>query len=266
MKLFLSIIALQFFAPLLHAQWVVTNPISDALGEIQHFEDIAKAVEMINNQVEQINTLTQQLQQIQAYVKAFGDPEQLLNIVGADALIDSLNTSGVGQTLGELQSLASGVEALRDNANGLYQSVGETFTTPGGYELPRAEELYRKFAASQRATQNFESVYDDVSQRRGVLKARIADTTQQLQASTTDAETQKLAGVITGYNAELAAIDKEVDQALAQSLVLDIQNREDREKQEEARKEERIAEFSEAMRSYSQVFRIDDAPPSFPTR
>ena len=65
----------------------MTNPISDALSEIQHFEDIAKAVEMINNQVEQINTLTQQLQQIQAYVKAFGDPEQLLSIVGADELI-----------------------------------------------------------------------------------------------------------------------------------------------------------------------------------
>ena len=95
MKLFLSIIALQFFAPLLRAQWVVTNPISDALGEIQHFEDIAKAVEMINNQVEQINTLTQQLQQIQAYVKAFGDPSALVNIVGADALINSLQTSGV---------------------------------------------------------------------------------------------------------------------------------------------------------------------------
>ena len=90
------------------------------------------------------------------------------------------------------------MEALRNNANGLYQSVGETFTTPGGFELPRAEELYRKFAASQRATQNFESVYDDVSQRLGVLKGRIAETTQQLQASTTDAETQKLTGVITG--------------------------------------------------------------------
>ena len=117
------------------------------------------------------------------------------------------------------------MEALTDNANGLYQSIGQTFTTPGGYELPRAEELYRKFAASQRATRNFESVYDDVSQRRGILKGRIADTTQQLQASTTDAETQKLAGVITGYNAELAAIDKEVDQALAESLVLDMQDR-----------------------------------------
>jgi len=79
------------------------------------------------------------------------------------------------------------------------------------------------------------------------LKERIADTTQQLQASTTDAETQKLAGVITGYNAELAAIDKEVDQTLAESLVLDMQNQADREKQAQARKEERMAEFGEAI-------------------
>ena len=68
-----------------HAQLVVTNPISDVLDEVMHTEDIAKTVEMINNQVQQINALTQQLQQIQAYVKAFGDPEQLLKIVGADA-------------------------------------------------------------------------------------------------------------------------------------------------------------------------------------
>ena len=216
--------------------------------------------------MQQINALTQQLQQIQAYAQAFGDPEQLLHIVGADQLINSLQQSGVGQTLGELQSVVSGLEALRNNTNSLYQSIGETFTTPGGYKLPRAEELYRKFAASQRTTQNFESVYDDVSQRRKVLKGRIAETTQQLQASTTDAETQKLNGVLSGYNAELAATDKEVDQAMAESLVLDIQNREDREKQEQARKEERMAEFSEAMRSYSKTFRINDAPPAFPTR
>ena len=55
-----------------------------------HVEDIAKTVEMINNQVKQITTLTQQLQQIQAYVKAFGEPEKLTQIVGADQLISSL--------------------------------------------------------------------------------------------------------------------------------------------------------------------------------
>lgn len=266
MKTLITLFAALTLTVAAHAQYVVTNPISDVLNEVMHVEDIAKDLEMISNQVEQINALTQQLQQIQAYVKAFGDPEKLLSIVGADALIDSLNTSGVGRTLGELQNLASGVEAFRDHANGLYQSIGETFTTPGGYELPRAEELYRKFAASQRAAENFTSVYDDVSQRRTALRGRIAETTQQLQSATTDAETQKLTGVITGYNTELAALDKEVDQALGESLVLDMQNRADREKQEQARKEERMAEFTEAMRNYSQTFRINDAPPAFPTR
>ncbi len=38
-----------------NAQYVVTNPISDVLDEIMHLEDIAKTVEMINNQVQQIN-------------------------------------------------------------------------------------------------------------------------------------------------------------------------------------------------------------------
>ena len=49
-----------------HAQFVVTNPISDVLDGIMHVEGIGKTVEMISNQVQQINALTQQLQQIQA--------------------------------------------------------------------------------------------------------------------------------------------------------------------------------------------------------
>lgn len=163
MKFFLSIIGLVLAASHLHAQWVVTNPISDALSEIQHFEDIAKAVEMINNQVEQINTLTQQLQQIQAYVKAFGDPEQLLSIVGADELISSLGQSGIGQTIGELQQLANGIEALQYDANGLYASLGETFTTPSGFQPPRAEKLYRKYGAIHQSSRNFQDVTDECS-------------------------------------------------------------------------------------------------------
>ena len=149
MKLILTLALLIATAPLLSAQVVVTNPISDVLSEEMHLEDLTKWVQSIENQVQQINTLTQQLQQVQAYVKAFGDPEKLLNIVGADQLISSLQQSGVGQTIGELQQLATGVQALQNNANGLYQSLGTTFQTPGGVQLPRAEELYRKFGAIQ---------------------------------------------------------------------------------------------------------------------
>jgi hypothetical protein len=266
MKLILSIIALLATAPLLSAQVVVTNPISDTLAEVMHLEDIAKQIQVINNQVQQINALTQQLQQVQAYVKAFGNPEALLAIVGADQLIASLQQSGVGQTIGELQQLATNVEALRYNANGLYESLDDTFTTPGGVRIPRAEELYRKFGAIQQASRNFQAVTDDVLSRRESLRQQIATTTQQLQAATTDAETQKLTGVLVGYTAELEAVDREIDHAGAQLATQDIENRADRERQEQARCEERKAQMEEGFRRYGEVFRLDISVPAFPTR
>jgi hypothetical protein len=266
MKLILTLTALVATAPLLRAQVVVTNPISDAFAEVMHLEDIAKQVEMINNQVQQIQTLTAQLQQVQAYVKAFGDPEQLLSIVGADELIGSLQQSGVGQTIGELQELASGVEALTYDANGLYQSLGASFTTPDGVEMPRAEELYRKFGAIQQGSQNFQAVTDDVLSRRESLRQQIAATTQQLQASTTDAETQKLTGVLVGYTAELETVDREIEHAAAQLATQDIENRADKERQDEARREERRAQMDESTRRFGDVFRLDATAPAFPSR
>lgn len=266
MKLVLALTALVSTAPILSAQFVVTNPISDVLSETLHLEEVANQLEMINNQVQQIQTLTAQLQQVQAYVKAFGDPEQLLQITGADQLIGSLQQSGVGQTIGELQHMASGVEALSYDANGLYQSLGTTFTTPGGVELPRAEELYRKYGAIQQGSQNFQVVTDDVLSRRESLRQQIAATTQQLQASTTDAETQKLTGVLVGYNAELQAVDREIDQAAAQLTAQDIENRNDRERQEQARREERQAQMQEGTRRFGDAFQLDTSAPTFRSR
>jgi hypothetical protein len=253
-------------APMLHAQLVVTDPISDILNQTLHFEDIAKQVEIIENQVEQINTLTKQLQQVQAYVKAFGDPSQLRGVVGADALMTSLQQSGVGQSLDTLQRGANGADALRYSANGLYRSPGATFKTPGGMELPRAEEVYRKFGAIQQSSLNLQTVTADVATRREALRQQIATTTQQLQSATTDAETQKLTGVLIGYNAELAAVDREVEQAATQLAAQDIENRADQERQNTARREERRAQIAEGFRRSSEAFRFDTSAPAFPKR
>ena len=266
MKHILVLTTLIATAPMLSAQYVVTNPISDLLSETLHLEEVGNQLEMINNQVQQIQTLTAQLQQVQAYVKAFGDPEQLLQITGADQLIGSLQQSGVGQTIGQLQQIADGAQALSYDANGLYQSLGATFQTPGGVEMPRAEELYRKFGAIQQGSQNFQAVTDDVLSRRESLRQQIATTTQQLQAATTDAETQKLTGVLVGYDAELQAVDREIDQAAAQLAAQDIENRADKERQDEARREERAAQMEEGFRRFGEVFRLDTSAPAFPTR
>lgn len=266
MKLIASLITTVLFAaPVVRAQLVVTDPVAHTLTRIDHAQDLAKYIEMINNQVTQINTLTQQLQQIQAYVKAFGNPEQLLNIVGANQLIGSLQQSGIGQTIGQLQRTANGIEALRYNGNGLYTSLGQTFTTPGGVQVPRLDQLYRKYGAIQQDSRNFQSVTDDVLRRRENLRNNIASTTTKLQASTTDAETQKLTGVLVGYNAELATVDHEIDNATGQVVTQDAENRADRERQEEARREERQAQIEESIQRYGEVFRLENTPPQFPT-
>ena len=74
MKFITSITALLVAASLANAQLVVTDPIAHTLTRIDHAQDIAKYIEMVNNQIRQINTMTQELQQVTAYVKAFGDP------------------------------------------------------------------------------------------------------------------------------------------------------------------------------------------------
>lgn len=266
MKLSFTFAAFLAMAHFVSAQEVVTNPISDLLAEEMHLEDLTKWVQSIENQVQQINTLTQQLQQVQAYVKAFGDPEKLTSIVGADQLIGSLRQSGVGQTLGQLQQLSTGVQALGYDANGLYQSLGTSFTTPGGTQVPRAEKLYRQFGAIQQGSQNFQTVTDDVKTRREALRQQIAATTEQLQAATTDAETQKLTGVLVGYNAELQAVDREIDQAAAELTTQDIENRADKERQEQARREERQAQMQEGTQRFGQVFQLDSSAPALRSR
>jgi hypothetical protein len=119
-----------FTAPVLPAQVVVIDPAQIANNQANHIVDLAKYVEMVNNQLKQITTMTQELQQVTAYVKAFGDPSSLLNITGANQLISSLKQTGVGQTIGQLQQAANGIQALEYTANGLYTNLDSTFTTP----------------------------------------------------------------------------------------------------------------------------------------
>jgi hypothetical protein len=265
MKFIVSITTLLVAASLANAQVVVIDPTAIAHNQANHVVDLAKYVEMVNNQIKQITTMTQELQQVTAYVKAFGDPSSLLNIVGANQLIGSLHQTGVGQTLTQLQRSANGLQALQYSGNGLYQSLGQTFTTPHGTQVPRLEDLYRKYGAIQDDSRNFQSVTTDVLARRKTLRDQIAATTQKLQASTTDAETQKLHGVLTGYNAELGTVDREIDHAAAEVITQDAENRADRERQEQARREERQAQMEESLQQYGEVFRLETTPPSFPT-
>jgi hypothetical protein len=265
MKRILIVIAVSLLgAASSRAQYVVYDPTLHTQNIINQAANIAKYVQMIQNQIQQINTLTSQLNELQHYNQVFGNPSQILNLAGFTGLITDLHHTGVGQTIGQLENLAQGIDALNYDANGLYHNIGETFRTPNGGTVPRDQTSYRQFAAVNETTKNFSDVYADVSARRQALKQDIAATTAQLRTASTASEVQKLTGLLVGENAALAATDKELDQALGLSLVQDAENRNDQTKQDQARIEEQRAEFSESIQKYNNTVRLSSEPAQFP--
>jgi len=247
------------------AQWIVFDPTSNIQSILNTAQEIAKYVEMINNQVQQIEQLTEQVQTLHHYVDLFGDPSKFAP-VSITALTADLKKTELGETLTDLQAAADAATAMAYTGAGLFHAVGEQFTTPKGTKVTRREEPYRPVAAVQQTTKNYLDVSKDASTRRVALKAEIARTTDALKAAQTDAEVQKLTGVLVGLSAALDSTDHEVSQATASALVQDIANRADMQRQVEAKKEQQHAEFTEAVDKYGKTFRLMNAPVKFPTK
>ena len=202
---------------------------------------------------------------MQQYNKAFGDPSQILNITGISALTSDLTQTPLGKTISTVEQTADGVAALTYDANGLYNQIGATFSTPSGNQIQRLTADYKPFEAINNATANYATVTADVLKRRQTLKDAIASTTEALQSATTASEVQKLTGVLISQNSALAATDKEVDQAVAVSVEQDIENRNDAQKQATAEQEQQKAEVIETFANYRTNFQLNTQPPMFPT-
>ena len=246
------------------AQWVVYDPTMNVQQIIDEAQSLAKYIQMIDNQVQQINTLTSQLTEFKNYEAVFGNPGKVL--LSMVAPLDSdLKNLEPGLNLENLVANANGNIALTFNDAGIYATVGTSFQTPGGKTVQRPANQYEPFSAIINTASNYVAVADNAAQRRAAIKDQIAQTTQQLQAATTDAEVQKLHGVLTSLNGDLASTDDEVNQAAASAMVQDIQNRNDQQKQIVALTEQQNAEFTEAISNYTAKFQLLIAPTVFPT-
>ena len=76
---------------------------------------------------------------------------------------------------------------------------------------------------------------------------------------------QSLEAILIAQSAELAAIDRERDASLARLLAQRIENETDRERQEQARLEERIVDFQNASEKLGQFLKPDTSPVRIPT-
>jgi len=246
------------------AQWIVYDPAMNTQQIVDEVESVAKYVQMIDNQVQQIQTLTDQLNQFEHYEDLFGNPSQvLLQMVGPlDADLQKVEPE---QALESLTANADGNIALNYNDLGLYENIGVSFSTPRGQTIPRAADQYKPITAIINTASNYVAVADDAATRRTAIKNQIAQTTEQINNATTDAEVQKLHGILTSLNGDLASTDAELNQAVGSVLVQDIQNRNDQQKQSQAMIEQQNAEFEEAVSNYTAKFQLLDEPTPFPT-
>jgi hypothetical protein len=240
------------------AQFIVFDPTSNIQQILDTAQEIAK-------QVEEIQTLTSQLTEFKNYESLFGNPSQV--VLSMVAPLDSdLQKLEPVVNLENLVADASGSSALTFNDSGIYSSVGISFQTPGGQTIQRPADLYKPFAAIINTASNFVAVVDNAAQRRATIKDEIAQTTEQLQNATTDAQVQKLHAVLTSLNGDLASTDDEVNQAVDSALVQDIQNRNDQQKQVQALTEQQNAEFEESISNYTAKFQLLNQPVQFPTQ
>ena len=246
------------------AQWIVYDPTMNMQQIMAQAQNIAKYIEMIQNQVQQIQALEDQLNEFKHYESLFGDPKAVL-LTTVQPLVADLRKTELGQTLTTLEGAVDAGQAMLYDANGLFSSIGTTFTTPNGVTVTRRETPYLPVAAVQKTTDNFLTVTTDATTRRVALKEEIARTTTALKNATTDAEVQKLTGVLIGLSSALNNTDYEINQATSSALVQDVANRNEAQRQIEAKKEQQHAEFTEAVQKYGQTFRLLNAPTAFPT-
>src|SRR5437870_9514524 len=110
------------------AQWIVFDPTMNVQSIPNTAQEIAKYVEMINNQVQQIQTLTDQLNEFKHYEDLFGDPKAVL-LTTVQPLVNDLRKTEVGETLTALEGAVDAGDAMLYNASGLFRSIGTTLCT-----------------------------------------------------------------------------------------------------------------------------------------
>src|SRR5207237_8887435 len=105
-----------------HAQWAVYDVAVHTQQIISTAQEIAKFVQMVNNQVQQIKQLTEQVNTLHHYVDLFGDPASVVP-ASITALTGDLKKTEFGKTLTELESSADATAAMLDSGGAPLQRI-----------------------------------------------------------------------------------------------------------------------------------------------
>jgi hypothetical protein len=240
----------------LRASTVVHDPIHTVLNvaqqvygqvrqEAQHAEDITKYTTMIQKQLQQINQLTNIIDQHVEQLRRFGNPDTYVNMLGLDDLFEEVNKMkmGVGRTVANFSETANGIAALKYTGRGLYQDVSEV-PDRFGNKVQYDTERLRKFGVVQDMYEDYNNQLSAVNESFARLEDEIHNTTHQMDTAGSLVETEKLKGKLAAVQGTLDAEMQRTALAALKILVQAESNRNDQARAQEASRQRRIQEMS----------------------
>ncbi len=237
------------------ASTVVHDPIHTVLNvaqqlygqvkqEAQHAEDITKYTTMIQKQLQQINQLTNIVNQNVEQLRRFGSPATYVNMLGLDGLFEEVNKvkTGVGKTVADFTETANGIAALKYTGQGLYQDLSE-IPDKFGQKVQYQTGNFKKFGMVQEMNDDYNTQLSGVNQSFNRLENEVHNTAHQIDSAGSLVETEKLKAKLQAVQGTLDTNMHRASLAALKILVQGEMNRNDQARAQEASRQRRIQEM-----------------------
>jgi hypothetical protein len=250
------IIVLWSFSAPGRASTVVHDPIHTVLNvaqqvygqikqEAQHAEDITKYTTMIQKQLQQINQLTNIINQDAEQLRRFGNPNTYVNMLGLEGLFEEVNKvkMGVGRTVSDFTEAANGIAALKYTGQGLYQDLSE-LPDKFGQKVQYQTGNFKKFGVVQDMNDDYNTQLSAVNQSFKRLEDEVLNTTHQIDSAGSLVETEKLKAKLQAVQGTVETNMHRASLAALKVLVQGELNRNDQGRAQEASRQRRIQEMA----------------------
>ena len=218
---------------------VVQQVVDRVVQAAQHAEDMAKYVQMIENQTQQIAQLTTMISQNVQALERLGNPATYVNMLSLNTIVADIQRTmnGVGTSVAGFQQTANGFMALKNTANGLYQDLSQ-LKDQFGNPIQFQSNNFTKFAMVQNMYQSFNTEMTQANQALAGLLQQKQQILQQLNSASSLIETEKLKSQLQAVEANINNATARLNMYSQKIVVQHAANQNDAARVQEAQREQ----------------------------
>jgi septal ring factor EnvC (AmiA/AmiB activator) len=227
------------YDPIATVQNVVQQVTDRVVQAAQHAEDMAKYVQMLENQTQQIAQLTNMISQNVQTLERLGNPATYVNMLSLNTILADIQRTmnGVGTTVAGFQQTANGFMALKNTANGLYQDLSQ-LKDQFGNPIQFQSNNFTKFGMVQNMYQSFNTEMTQANQALASLLQQKQQILQQLNSASSLIETEKLKSQLQAVEANISNATARLNMYSQKIVVQHAANQNDAARLQEAQREQ----------------------------